>query len=187
MERNQPFPLVDPLAAGQIDPAAFIAHTAALVGDVRVGAHSSIWFGAVLRGDLAPIVVGQHTSIQDGAVIHVDDGCPAILGDHITVGHGAIVHGCTIEDRALIGVRAMILSRAHIGANSIIGACALVTEDMHVPPNSVVLGVPGKVVGSVTEVQEGYLQYARDEYVALCQAYKQQRPDLDQTQSKNRT
>lgn len=186
MEMKPPFPLDDPLAAGHIDPAAFIAHTATLVGDVRVGAHSSIWFGAVLRGDLAPIVVGQHSSVQDGAVIHVDDGSPAIIGDHVTVGHGAIVHGCTVEDRALIGIRAVILSRAHIGANSIIGACALVTEEMHIPPNSLVLGVPGKVVGHVTAAQEDYLQYARDEYVALCHAYKQQRADLDQTQPKNR-
>ncbi len=166
--------------AGRIDPSAFIAQTATLVGDVRVGPRSSIWFGAVLRGDLAPIVIGRdNTSVQDTAVIHVDDDRPAIIGDAVTIGHGAIVHGCTVEDHVLIGIRAVILSRAHIGANSIVGACALVTEDMRIPPNSLVLGVPGKVVGAVTDTQQAYLQGAQEEYVALCQAYKQARPDLD--------
>lgn len=121
---------------------------------MSVGSRSSIWFGAILRGDLAPIVIGCDTSVQDTAVVHVDDGSPALIGDAVTVGHGAIVHGCTVEDHVLIGIRAVILSRAHIGAHSIIGAGALVTEDMRIPPRSLVLGVPGKVAGTVTDAQQ---------------------------------
>lgn len=181
MDQSASLHLGNPLdRAGCIDPTAFIAQTATLVGDVRVGPRSSIWFGAVLRGDLAPIVIGHETSVQDTAVVHVDDGSPATIGNCVTVGHGAIVHGCTVEDHVLIGIRAVILSRAYIGANSIIGAGALVTEDMHIPPHSLVLGVPGKVVGTVTETQQTYLQHAQQEYVALCHAYKQRRADLDQ-------
>lgn len=178
-----PFHLGDPHT--DVHPTAFVATTATLVGDVTVGQHSSIWFGAVLRADLAPIVVGTHSSIQDGAVVHVDDNSPTRIGNHVTVGHGAIVHGCTIDDNVLIGIRAVVLSRAHIGANSIIGACALVTEDMHIPPHSLVIGVPGRVVTTLTPTHQGYVQYAQEEYVALCQAYKHHRSDLDQMQHGN--
>ena len=174
-----PFNLGNPRA--NVHSTAFVANTATLVGDVTVGQHSSIWFAAVLRADLAPIIVGAHSSIQDGAVVHVDEKTPTRIGNHVTVGHGAIVHGCTIDNNVLIGIRAVVLSRAHIGANSIIGACALVTEDMHIPPNSLVLGVPGRVVTTLTPTHQGYVQSAQEEYVALCQAYKHHRSDLDQT------
>ncbi len=173
-----PFDLGNPLA--NVHPTAFVANTATLVGDVTVGQYSSIWFTAVLRADLAPIIVGAHCSIQDGAVVHVDAETPTRIGDRVTIGHGAIVHGCTIDDNVLIGIRAVVLSRAHVGANSIIGACALVTEDMHIPPHYLVIGVPGRVVTTLTPMHQGYVQQAQEEYVALCRAYKHHRSDLDQ-------
>lgn len=178
---TQAFHLGDPLAvAGAVDSTAFIANTATLVGDIRIGQHASIWFSAVLRADLASITIGDHTSVQDGAVIHVDDVNPTTIGDHVTIGHGAVVHGCEIEEHVLIGIRAVVLSQAHIGHHSIIGAGAVVTEGMHIPPNSLVMGIPGRVVKSLTAKHEAYIKYAQEEYVALTQAFKAQRPDLDQ-------
>ncbi len=161
------------------DPTVFVANTATLVGDITLGKNSSVWFSAVLRGDLAPIIVGENCSVQDGAVIHVDDHNPTIIGDNVTIGHGAIVHGCTIGDNVLIGIRAVVLSYARIGANSIIGACALVTEGMEVPPNSLVVGVPGKIVKSLTPDHHEHMRFMWKEYVRLARAYKQRRADLD--------
>ena len=135
----------------QIDSSCFIAPNAIVIGDVAMGAQSSVWYACVLRGDVAPIRIGERTNIQDGTIIHADPGYPTTVGNDVTVGHGAIVHGATVEDGALIGIRATLLNGCVIGAGSVIGAGALVPEGMVVPPNSVVLGVPGKVVRPVDE------------------------------------
>jgi len=149
-------------------PDVFIASTAVLRGEVTVGARSSVWFNAVLRGDLAPVVIGEDTNIQDAAILHVEVDAAAVLGDRGTVGHAAIVHGATVEDDCMIAIGAKVLSGARIGAESIIGAGALVKEGWRVPPRSLVLGVPGRVVRSVTaeEIERirrnwmVYVQYA---------------------------
>ena len=120
----------------------YIASTAVVLGDVTLGAHSSVWYNAVLRGDINRIVVGEYTNIQDNAVLHLADDFPCILGRYVTVGHSAIVHACTVEDECLIGMGATILDGAIIGAQSIVGANALVTQGTVIPPGSMVLGSP---------------------------------------------
>ena len=130
----------------KIAPSARIAENAVLVGDVTVGADVSIWYGAVVRGDTAPIVLGYGCNVQDNCVVHGSEGYPAKIGKNVTVGHGAIIHGCTIEDDCLIGMGAVVLNGAQIGSFSIVGAGALVTERKEIPPYSLVVGVPGKVV-----------------------------------------
>lgn len=128
---------------------AFIAPGAKLIGDVTLEAEASVWYNAVLRGDLAPIVLGAQSNIQDNCVVHVDEGVPCRLGARVGVGHGAILHGCEIEADCLIGMGAIVLNRARIGRGSVIGAGAVVPEGMQVPPGSLVLGVPGRVVRQV--------------------------------------
>lgn len=128
---------------------AFIAPGAKLIGDVTLEAEASVWYNAVLRGDLAPIVLGARSNIQDNCVVHVDEGVPCRLGARVGVGHGAILHGCEIEADCLIGMGAIVLNRARIGQGSVIGAGAVVPEGMQVPPGSLVLGVPGRVVRQV--------------------------------------
>jgi carbonic anhydrase/acetyltransferase-like protein (isoleucine patch superfamily) len=134
-----------------IDAEAFVAPTAVLRGEVTVGPRSSIWYQAVVRGDLAPVVIGEDTNVQDGAILHVETQGPALLGDRVTVGHRAVVHAATVEDECLIAMGALVLSGARIGKQSIIGAGAVVKEGWTVPPRSLVLGVPGRVVRAVTE------------------------------------
>jgi len=134
-----------------VAPDAFVAPTAVLRGDVTIGARSSVWYGAILRGDLAPVVLGSDTNVQDGSILHVEVDGPVVLGDRVTVGHRAVVHGCEVEDDCLIGIGALVLSGARVGRHSIIGAGAVVKEGWHVPPRSVVLGVPGRVVRQVGE------------------------------------
>lgn len=120
----------------------YVAPDASIVGDVAIGKGSSVWHGAVLRGDLDRIVVGEHCSIQDNAVVHVDKGSPTLVGDRVTIGHGAVVHGCTIGSDCIIGMNATVSSRANIGSGSIVAAGAVVPEGVAIPPNSVVMGVP---------------------------------------------
>lgn len=158
--------------AFQIDPSAFIAPNASLLGQVTIGPEASVWFGVVIRADLAPITLGRATNIQDNSVLHVDAGKPVILGDHVTVGHRAIVHGATVESRTLIGMGSIILNGAVIGAESVIGAGALVTERAVIPPRSLVLGVPGKVVRSVTEKELAYITHASTAYVEYARRYR---------------
>ncbi|HEY9071122.1 MAG TPA: gamma carbonic anhydrase family protein [Candidatus Ozemobacteraceae bacterium] len=134
-----------------IDPTAFIAETAVLVGDVAIGPEASVWYGAVIRGDIHRIRIGAGSNIQDNAVVHVDaadragEGGETVIGASVTVGHGAIVHACRIGDGCMIGMGAVILSGAVIGAGSVIAAGAVVREGMQVPPNSLVVGIPGVV------------------------------------------
>ncbi|MCS7338067.1 MAG: gamma carbonic anhydrase family protein, partial [Verrucomicrobiae bacterium] len=128
----------------------FIAPGAVVVGDVVLGDYSSVWYGAVLRGDINSIVIGHHTNIQDNAVFHVAGELPCNVGDYVTVGHAAVVHACSVGNEVLIGMGAVVLDGAVIGEQSLVGAKALVPQGAHIPPGSLVLGVPGKVVRQLT-------------------------------------
>jgi gamma-carbonic anhydrase len=150
-----------------IDKAAFIAWNAELLGRVELGAGASIWYGAVLRADIAEIRVGAGSNVQDGAVLHVDEGKSCVLGDHVTVGHGAVVHACTVGDRCLVGMGAIILDGAVIGDDSIVGAGALVTQGKTFPPRSMILGSPAKVARSLTDEEVAGLRKHAETYVEL--------------------
>src|SRR5207245_2840592 len=113
---------------------------AQLIGDVTLGSQANVWFNAVLRADRAPIAIGARSNVQDNSTVHVDTSCPVLIGEDVTIGHGVTLHGCTVEDRVLVGIGAIVLNRARIGAESIIGAHALVTEGKVIPPRSLVLG-----------------------------------------------
>jgi len=156
----------------EIDPSAFVATGAVVVGEVRLGARSSVWFQCVLRGDSAPISVGQETNLQDGTVVHVDEDQPALIGARVTIGHRAIVHGCAIEDECLIGMGAVILSGARIGTGSLVGAAALVREGQQIPPGSLVLGAPARVVGSVSDAHRAAIRRGSAHYVELARHYQ---------------
>ncbi len=134
-----------------IDPTAFVAWNAEVAGEVRLGAASSVWFGATLRGDLAGITLGAGSNAQDGSTLHVDTDLPLTIGERVTIGHNAVLHGCTVGDDCLIGMGAVVLSGAVIGRESIVGAGALVTEGKSFPPRSVILGSPAKAVRSVDD------------------------------------
>ena len=134
-----------------VDESVFIASGAVVLGDVTVGKNSSIWYNAVVRGDMSAIRIGQNTNIQDNCVVHVDTGFGTDIGDNVTVGHGAIVHGCTVGDNSLIGMGAILLNGCRIGKNCIIGAGALVTQNVVIPDDSLVLGNPGKVRRCLTK------------------------------------
>ena len=145
-----------------IHSQARVADSAVVVGDVEIGAQSSIWYGAVLRGDECSIRVGVGSNLQDNCVVHCDDGCPTVVGDHVTVGHGAILHGCTVEDGSLIGMGAILLNGCVIGAGSLVAAGALVTQNAVVPPGSLVVGSPAKVKRTLSqEEREDHLRSAQ--------------------------
>ena len=133
-----------------LHPTAFIHAAAHVIGHVTLGPGTSIWPTTVIRADTDSITVGEDTNIQDGSIVHVDAGVPCTIGARVAIGHRAIIHGATIEDDVLIGMGAILLNRVHVGTGSIIGAGALCPEGMQVPPNSLVLGVPGKVVRETT-------------------------------------
>ncbi len=143
----------------------FIAGNATVIGDVTLGAHASVWYGAVLRGDINRIVIGHHTNVQDNAVLHLADDFPCVLGNWVTVGHGAIVHACKVGDEVLVGMGAVILDGAVIGKQSIIGAKALVTGGTKIPPGSLVLGAPAKVVRKLTRAERTGLKWWAQKYV----------------------
>lgn len=138
-------------AKPDVGNAAFIADTASLSGDVVVGGGSSVWFGAAIRAEAAPIRIGSRSNIQDNATLHSDYGCPVIIGDNVSVGHNAIVHGAIVEDGALIGMHATVLNGARIGKGALVAAGALVKENETVPARSLVVGVPGKAVRLLDE------------------------------------
>jgi len=142
----------------------YIARGAVLVGDVTIGDYSSVWYNAVLRGDINRIVVGHHTNIQDNAVLHLADEYPCVVGHYVTVGHCAIVHACTVGDEVLIGMGATILDGAVIGDRSLIGANALVTQKTEIPAGSLVLGSPAKVVRSLTTAEQEGLKVSAQKY-----------------------
>ncbi len=156
-----------------IPDTAWIADTATVRGNVTLGEDVSVWFGAVLRGDEAPIIVGNESNVQDGAVLHVSADFPCKVGNRVTIGHRAIVHGCTIEDNVLIGMGAIVLDGAHVGAGAVIGAGALVAPGMEVPPYSLVLGVPAKVRGELDAQKRQMNETAVNNYLARKEAYRQ--------------
>jgi carbonic anhydrase/acetyltransferase-like protein (isoleucine patch superfamily) len=145
----------------------FLAPGAVVVGDVVVGAKASVWYNAVLRGDINRIEIGRCSNIQDNAVLHVADDYPCVVGDRVTVGHGAILHGCTLESDVLIGMGATVLDGARIGSESMLGANTLVTQRTGIPPGSLVIGSPGRVVRSLTDAERAHIRAAAAKYVAL--------------------
>jgi carbonic anhydrase/acetyltransferase-like protein (isoleucine patch superfamily) len=150
----------------RVHPTAFIDASAQVIGDVEIGEESSVWMCAVMRGDVHWIKVGKRTSIQDGAIVHGMTGThPTSVGDNVTVGHAAVLHGCTIESQCLIGIGAILLNGAHVGAGSIIAAGTLLVEGQKVPPRSLVMGSPGKVKRLLTQAEVADLQLYADRYV----------------------
>jgi carbonic anhydrase/acetyltransferase-like protein (isoleucine patch superfamily) len=133
----------------KIHPTAFIAATAAVMGDVTIGEDASVWYGTVLRGDMAPIVIGAQSNVQDGSIVHVDEGVPCTVGRRVGVGHRVILHGCIVEDECLIAMGSVLLNGVTIGTGSVVAAGAVVPEGMQVPPRSLVMGVPGRIVRQV--------------------------------------
>src|SRR5438067_9885498 len=144
--------------------SVFIAKGAVVLGDVTLGDFSSVWFNAVLRGDINRIIVGHHTNIQDNSVLHLADELECVLGNYVTVGHGAIVHACTVHDEVLVGMGATILDGTVIGERSLIGANALVTQKTEVPAGSLVLGSPAKVVRALTVSEREQLRVSAEKY-----------------------
>ncbi len=150
----------------------WIAPSASVIGQVRLGEEASVWFGAVLRGDNEPIVVGERSNIQDLAVVHTDPGFPVTIGAGCTIGHRAILHGCTIGENSLVGMGATILNGATIGRNCMIGAGALIAEGKTIADNCLVVGMPGKVIRTLGEDGERILREAADIYVARWKDYR---------------
>ena len=150
----------------RVHSTAFVDDSAQVIGDVEIGEESSIWMTVVIRGDVHRIRIGRRSNIQDGSVVHVMRGThPTTVGDNVTVGHGALLHGCTIEDRCLIGIGAILLNGAHIGTGSIVAAGTLIVEEMKVPPRSLVMGSPGKVKRPLTDAEVESIQDLADRYV----------------------
>ncbi|GIJ46040.1 gamma carbonic anhydrase family protein [Virgisporangium aliadipatigenens] len=149
----------------KIDPAAFVAPGAVVVGDVTIGARAGIWYATVVRGDTAPITVGAETNIQDGSVLHADPGAPLVVGARVTVGHRVVLHGAVVADDVLIGMGSVVMNHARIGAGSVVGAGALIVEGTEVPPGSLVLGAPGRVVRSLTAEERAGITEAAGRYV----------------------
>lgn len=150
-----------------VNATAFVHSRAVVIGNVTIGPRASVWPCAVLRGDIAPIEVGEGSNIQDGAVVHVADGLPAKVGARVTVGHLAMIHACVIGDECLIGMHATVLDGAVIGARSIVGANALVTKGTQVPPGSLVMGSPAKVVRPLTAAEQATLPGWAEKYVKV--------------------
>lgn len=158
-------------ACVELHPQSWVAPNAVLVGKVRLQAGASVWFNAVLRGDNELIDIGEHSNVQDGAVMHTDMGFPLTLGKGVTVGHNAMLHGCSVGDYSLIGINAVILNGARIGRNCIIGANALVAEGKVIPDGSLVMGSPGKVVRELSDQQKKLLEASAAHYVHNAQRY----------------
>jgi carbonic anhydrase/acetyltransferase-like protein (isoleucine patch superfamily) len=153
---------------------AFVAESAEVIGDVFMAPGSSVWFGAIVRGDVEHIAIGRGSNVQDGSVLHADPGFPLTLGENVTVGHLCMLHGCTVGDGSLIGIKAVVLNGAKIGKNCLVGAGALVTEGKVFPDNSLILGAPAKVVKEITPAQAEQLKHAAQHYVDNAERYRKQ-------------
>jgi carbonic anhydrase/acetyltransferase-like protein (isoleucine patch superfamily) len=156
----------------KIDPTAFIHPAAVVLGDVTLGKRVSVWPTAVLRGDSDVIVIGDDSNVQDGSVIHADEGVPTHIGNRVAIGHRAIVHGATVDDDVLIAMGAVILNGARIATGSIIGAGAVVTEGKRIPENSLVIGVPGRVVRQTTSEERERIKKTVEAYLALSEQHR---------------
>ena len=157
-----------------INESAFVADSATIIGKVELAAHSSVWFGATLRGDNELISLGENSNVQENAVLHTDMGYPLIIGNNVTIGHQATLHGCTIQDGALIGIQALIMNAAVIGKNCLVGAGALVTEGKHFPDNSLIIGSPAKAVRTLSEQEINSMHNNTANYVQRAQVFKTQ-------------
>jgi carbonic anhydrase/acetyltransferase-like protein (isoleucine patch superfamily) len=155
----------------EIDPTAYVAENATLVGRVTLAARSSVWFGAVMRGDTDSLTLGEDSNLQDNVVVHADPGSPTVIGANVSVGHGAVIHGCRIEDGCLIGMNATVLNRAVVGADSLVAAGAVVLEDTVIPPRSLVAGVPAKVRRELTDDEVAALHANAATYVERAAIY----------------
>ncbi|HET9041032.1 MAG TPA: gamma carbonic anhydrase family protein [Gemmatimonadales bacterium] len=156
----------------RIHPSAFIAPGAAVMGDVTIGEDASVWYGAVLRGDMAPIVIGPESNLQDGTIVHVDEGLPCTVGRRVGVGHRVILHGCTVEDECLIGMGSILLNGVRIGTGSVVAAGAVIPEGMQVPPRSLVMGVPGRIVRQVDAALAERIMETWAHYVGQARAHR---------------
>ncbi len=155
-----------------IDKAAFVHWRSTLIGDITLGPHASVWPNAVLRADSAAIVIGTASNIQDSCVLHVDPGMPVTIGDRVAVGHGAIIHGATVESDVLVGMGAILQNGVHVGSGSIVAPGAVCPEDMRIPPNSVVMGVPGRVMRQTTPEERDRISRTVSAYLALQDAHR---------------
>ncbi|HYE17910.1 MAG TPA: gamma carbonic anhydrase family protein [Tepidisphaeraceae bacterium] len=149
----------------------FKAFNAVVTGDVTLGESASVWFNAVIRGDVAPITIGRRTNVQDGAVIHCDTGVPNVIGDDVTIGHGAIVHGAVVGNRSIIGMGATVLSQTRLGEECFVAAGCVVPPGLVVPDRMMVMGVPGKIVRPVKEKELEYMRWLVPHYVELVEKY----------------
>lgn len=156
----------------RIHETAFIAEGAMIIGDVEIGANSSVWFNAVIRGDLAPIIIGEGSSVQDNAVIHTITGRENIVGDTVSIAHGTILHGCTISDRVIVGMGAVVLDNAEIGEGSIVAAGSVVSPGKKFGPRSMIMGVPGKIAREISDDEYEYIQRNAAVYVRLAGEYR---------------
>jgi carbonic anhydrase/acetyltransferase-like protein (isoleucine patch superfamily) len=172
---NSAFELHDEI---EIHDTAFVAPNATVTGRVRVGPQASIWFGVVIRAEHDSVVIGPRSNIQDGAVIHVDEGFPVLLGEDVTVGHRAVIHGATIESGCVIGIGAIVLNGAHIGPGSMVAAGALVPEGKVFPGNSLVMGVPAKVVRTLTPADQERMRLGVTHYLEFGAAYARRFDEL---------
>ncbi|WP_030189295.1 gamma carbonic anhydrase family protein [Streptomyces violaceorubidus] len=157
----------------QLDAEAFVAPTASVIGDVTLHAGASVWYGAVLRGDVERISVGASSNVQDNCTLHADPGFPVTVGERVSIGHNAVVHGATVEDDCLIGMGATVLNGAVIGAGSLVAAQALVPQGMRVPPGSLVAGVPAKVRRELTEEERQGVTLNGTVYAALAGQHRE--------------
>ncbi len=156
-----------------VDDSAYIEDSAQIIGDVVIGEESSVWFNAVVRGDVNYIRIGQKTNVQDGSVLHVTkETHPLIIGDEVTVGHNVTLHGCTIRDRCLIGMGAVVLDGARVGEDAIVGAGALVTENMVVEPKTLVVGVPARPVRELTHDEVARIRKSAKNYIDYANNYR---------------
>jgi carbonic anhydrase/acetyltransferase-like protein (isoleucine patch superfamily) len=157
----------------RIHPSAFVAPNATVIGDLEIGEDSSIWFGAVLRGDVMPLRVGKRTSIQDNSVVHATGGwAPTVIGDDCTVGHAVLLHGCTVHDRVLVGMGSIVLDGAEIGSDTILGAGSLVTTGTKIPAGVLALGRPAKVLRELRDEDLARIREAAELYVGYGRAYR---------------
>jgi carbonic anhydrase/acetyltransferase-like protein (isoleucine patch superfamily) len=163
----------------QVAPSAWVADSAQVIGLVELADDASVWFGAILRGDMEPLRVGRGSNIQDGTVVHADRGFPVDIGDNVTVGHQAVLHGCTVGDGSLIGIQAVLLNGARIGRHSLVGAGALVTEGKVFPDGSLIMGSPARVVRPLTPAQIEGLARSAAHYVDNARRFRSGLTKLD--------
>lgn len=155
-----------------INESCFIAETASVVGEVTIGANTSVWYGAVIRSDMNSTIIGEKTNIQENSTVHNDSDFPTIIGDEVTIGHNCIIHGCTIKNNSLIGMGSIILNGAIIGENTIIGAGSLVTQNKEIPSGVLCMGSPAKVIRNLTEEEIASLKESAKHYVEMAEMHK---------------